>query len=179
MAQTVFDRYLEAEVLSADRVKLVWLLYRGAIDAVRSAVRFVEEGDIRARARSINRALGIVEELASSLNHAEGGEISRNLARLYGYMQNRLIEANIRQAKEPLEEVEALLLNLIEAWAAFKELAGTTEPGAAGRGQVAVPLQGRTGPVPANAPAAGHALSRVLEDAGPEAGYEPAALAVG
>ena len=34
---TVYDRYLEAEVLSADPVKLVWLLYRGALDSVRAA----------------------------------------------------------------------------------------------------------------------------------------------
>jgi flagellar secretion chaperone FliS len=116
MAKPVYDRYLEAEVLSADPVKLVWLLYRGARDAVRAARRFVEERDIRGRSREINRAWGIVQELAGTLNHEKGGEISRRLAALYAYMQMRLIEANIKQAAAPLEEVENLLGTLIEAW---------------------------------------------------------------
>lgn len=114
------DRYLEAEVLSADPVKLVQLLYRGAIEAVRSAQRHLAEGRIRERAREINRAWGILQELAGSLNHARGGEISPRLASLYAYMQERLLEANIRQSGAPLDEVESLLLTLSEAWQAAK-----------------------------------------------------------
>lgn len=116
MANTTYDRYLEAEVLSADPVKLVWLLYRGALDAVRAARRLLEERDIRGRCREINRAWGILQELAGTLKHENGGDISRNLAALYAYMQTRLIEANAKQAGAPLEEVENLLGTLVEAW---------------------------------------------------------------
>ena len=59
MAKTEYDRYLEAEVLSADPVKLVWLLYRGAMDAVRAA-RFgiVEQRRDPRNARAKSTGLG-------------------------------------------------------------------------------------------------------------------------
>src|SRR5258708_28133773 len=109
MANPNHDRYLEAEVLNADPLKLVLILYRAAIDAVAAARRQVQQGNIRERSRSITRAMEIVNELALSLNHAAGGDISRNLAELYAYMQTRLIEANTQQTDPPLFEVERLL----------------------------------------------------------------------
>lgn len=116
MATTVYHRYLETEVLTAHPVKLVRLLYRGAIAATGSARRRLADGDVRGRAREINRAWAILQELAGSLDHSQGGELSRRLAGLYSYMQARLIEANAKQSERPLEEVERLLATLSEAW---------------------------------------------------------------
>ena len=116
MAHNVFERYQEQEILMADPVKLVALLYRGAIEAVGSARRHLASGAIMDRSRQINRAWDIVDELSRSLNREQGGELGRNLAELYGYIQLRLLEANSRQADAPLAEVEALLTTLAEAW---------------------------------------------------------------
>jgi len=110
------NRYLEAEVLNAEPLKLVVMLYRAAIEAVAAARRHVRQGNIRERSGSITRAMEIVNELALSLNHAAGGVISRNLAELYAYVQTRLIEANTQQTEPPLAEVETLLSTLLEAW---------------------------------------------------------------
>jgi flagellar protein FliS len=108
--------YLEAEVLHADPLKLVQMLYRGAIDAVAAARRHVAEGNIRDRSRAITRAMEIVNQLMFSLDHTAGGEISRNLGGLYAYIQSRLLEANSRQNETPLAEVEELLSTLLEGW---------------------------------------------------------------
>jgi flagellar protein FliS len=116
MARTVYEQYLEAEILSADPMKLVWLLNRGAMDAVHAACRHIEQGDIGGRSREINRAWSILQELAGSLDHSHGGEISRRLAGLYAYMQSRLIDANVTQSAGPLREVEGLLAPLLEGW---------------------------------------------------------------
>jgi flagellar secretion chaperone FliS len=116
VARTVQEQYLAAEVLCADPVKLVWLLYCGGIDAVRDARRHLAEGGIVERSRQINKAWGILQELSRSLDREQGGEISRRLAGLYAYMQTRLIEGNTRQSDAPLQEVETLLLTLSEAW---------------------------------------------------------------
>ena len=113
---TNHDRYLENEVLNAHPVKLVQILYRAAIESVGAARRHVQQGNIRERSRAITRTMGMINELAISLNHSAGGEISRNLAELYAYMQNRLMEANSRQVEPPLAEVETLLSTLLEAW---------------------------------------------------------------
>jgi flagellar protein FliS len=116
MPTNVFDRYIETEILSADPVKLVNLLYRGALDSVAAARRHLAGGEILERSRQITRAWEIVQELSETLNHEQGGEVSRNLAELYHYIQVRLLQANAQQADAPLAEAETLLATLAEAW---------------------------------------------------------------
>jgi flagellar protein FliS len=119
-ADRTHDRYLEAEVLNADPMKLVRMLYRGAIEATGAARLHLAAGAIRERSLQIMKAWRILDELAQSLDHQQGGAISPALARLYAYMQTRLIEANSRQADAPLAEVESLLGTLFEAWQSVK-----------------------------------------------------------
>ncbi len=128
MAQSIYDKYLEDEILHADPLKLVSILYRSALESVSAARHHLRSGRIVERSRSITRALEIVNELMRSLDHSAGGEISRNLAELYAYIQNRLIEANRQQAEAPLAEVESLLATLHEGWAGAAEAAAHSTP---------------------------------------------------
>ncbi|HEY4361720.1 MAG TPA: flagellar export chaperone FliS [Bryobacteraceae bacterium] len=113
----IYDTYLEAEVLGADPIKLVHMLYRGAGEAVAAARRHLAAGDIRQRSRQITKVWEILFELSRSLDHERGADISRRLSELYTYMQRRLLEANAQQSDAPLAEVESLLATLSEAWA--------------------------------------------------------------
>jgi flagellar protein FliS len=119
-----YQNCVEEEVLAANPLKLVELLYRGALDSIASARRYLSLGEIRARSRAINKTMEILAELARSLNHEAGGEVSRNLADLYAYMQTLLIEANTRQSDPPLAEAEKLLATLLEAWCSTANVAG-------------------------------------------------------
>jgi flagellar protein FliS len=110
------DAYLESQVLTADPLELVRLLYRAAGDATRSAAAHLAAGRIAERSRQITKAHAILTQLSRSLDHARGGTLSRSLAELYDYMQRRLLEANLRQKAEPLREVESLLVTLLEGW---------------------------------------------------------------
>lgn len=112
----MYQEYLETEVLSAEPVKLVQMLYRGAIDAIGAAQRALAAGNIPERARLISKATAILNELALSLDHSKAPDLCRNLVELYDYMSRRLIEANINQVAQPLFEVEGLLNSLLEAW---------------------------------------------------------------
>jgi len=112
-----YQSYFEDDVLGASPLKLVQLLYRAALDSIAAARRFVRLGDIRSRSRAVSKAMAIVTELALSLNVEQGGELSRNLAQLYGYVEKLLIQANFEQREQPLEEAERLLSTLAEAWA--------------------------------------------------------------
>src|SRR4051812_36673111 len=94
MWSNAHDAYLESRVESADPVQLVRMLYQGAIGSVREARSHLSKGDIAERSRAISKAHAIVTELLVSLDHERGGEISMRLARLYDYMQRRLLEAN-------------------------------------------------------------------------------------
>ena len=110
------EAYLESEVLSADPLELVRILYRGASEAVTAARDALRAGDIRARSRAISKAHDIVSELALAVSHDTDPQLSRNLVELYAYMQQRLHEANFCQTDPPLAEVAQLLYTLSEAW---------------------------------------------------------------
>jgi flagellar secretion chaperone FliS len=110
------DAYLESQVLTADPLELVRLLYRAAGDATRSASAHLAAGRIAERSRQISKAHAILIAVVRSLDHARGGALSRSLAELYDYMQRRLLEANQRQKAEPLVEVGSLLATLLEGW---------------------------------------------------------------
>jgi len=134
------DAYLESQVLTADPMELVRLLYRGAGDAVRSARAHLAGGRIAARSRQISKAHAILAQLSVTLDHARGGTLSRSLAELYDYMERRLLEANLRQKAEPLLEVESLLGTLLEGWEQIctppelpVPLGSPRSPGGAGR----------------------------------------------
>jgi flagellar protein FliS len=143
MWQNAHDSYMESRVLSADPIELVKMLYQAAVSEVRDARRHLANRDIVQRARAISKANAIVTELAVSLDHEHGGEVSRGLARLYDYMGRRLIEANFQQADRPLDEVLKLLLTLAEGWegmpAALKPEARPESPWAQSLPQAPLP----------------------------------------
>jgi flagellar protein FliS len=117
MSSNVKDRYLEARVMSASPMELVRMLYDAAQQSVRDARRHLAAGDIAARSDRISRAIEVLAELSNSLDRDRGGEIARELAELYDYIERRLIDANFRQADEPLAEVLGLLETLSVGWA--------------------------------------------------------------
>jgi flagellar secretion chaperone FliS len=113
-----YQNYLDNEVLAASPLKLIQMLYGAALDSIAAARRHVRYKDICARTRAINKAIGIVTELSGCLNHEAGGDLSRKLAGLYGYVVRLLIQANLKQSEAPLIEAEGLLSTLAEAWLA-------------------------------------------------------------
>ncbi len=108
--------YLESQVLSANPLELIRLLYQHAIESVQSARCHLRDGEIVRRSKAVCRAIDSVSELDVALNHSVGGEVSQNLAQLYGYIRQRLTEGNMRQLDGPLMEAESLLTTLAEGW---------------------------------------------------------------
>ena len=101
------------------------LLYQACTESVREARHHLAAGDIAARCQSISKAHRILAELTAALDHERGGDLSQRLARLYDYMQRRLLEANMRQDDAPMSEVLGLLSTLAEAWERFDTRRGT------------------------------------------------------
>jgi flagellar protein FliS len=113
----VHRAYLKGKVESADPLTLVCVLYDKALRSVKAAREMLQARDVPARSNAISKACESLGLLTDSLNMEEGGEISRNLLALYGYMQNRLLDANLTQSDEALAEVESLLTTLQSGWA--------------------------------------------------------------
>jgi flagellar protein FliS len=110
------ERYLETAVKTASPARLIVMLYDGAIRFINEAAYAMQQRDYETQNTKLQRAQKILAELISSLDFDKGGEIAENLFRLYTYMYNQLVEANINDSRDRLEHVVHLLSELREAW---------------------------------------------------------------
>lgn len=108
--------YKEMQVRGANPLELVLLLYDGAITFLQSARQCIDQGDIEGRVNHINRASDIVSELRASLNFAEGKDVATGLNLFYLYINQRMVEANVRQSQTILDEVIHLLREVKASW---------------------------------------------------------------
>jgi flagellar protein FliS len=111
------NRYFEETILNADPIDLIRLLYQRAISCVEDAREHLRERRIAERTAAINRAYSAVAELLASLHPDAAPGISKQLGGLYIYIQQCLVEANLRQTEAPLLEARGLLTTLEEGWA--------------------------------------------------------------
>ena len=119
--------YQQQATTTASPAQLVLTLYDAAIAAVeRAHTAAVEQPDgwRDTLHRESTQAQRIVTELAGSLNH-DAGEIAENLAALYGFCLDRLVESNVRKADVELDAVRSTLQTLRDA---FDDAARQVEP---------------------------------------------------
>lgn len=113
-----YQTSLEDEILSADPLELVCMLYSGALTSLKHAREALAQGDPMRRGAAIAKVQDLLMELVCSLNHERGGDISRGLADLYQYFLQRLVEAHAEQSDTKLAEIERLMATLLEGWRA-------------------------------------------------------------
>lgn len=111
-----YAQYRRVTAETASRGDLLLQLYRAAIKNAAQAGEAIDGRDTAGAHRHIMRAVDIVVELQRTLNHEQGGDIARQLDRLYSYMHQRLLTANIEKNRAPLDEVAGLLRQLLSAW---------------------------------------------------------------
>ncbi len=114
--QQGYSHYAKTDIQTADPRAVIVLLYEGAIKFLNRASDEVARNDRMAMSEYILKTQKIVQFLSASLDFAQGGDIARNLSRLYDYMRDTLNEANLRASNEKIEEVIALLRTLLDAW---------------------------------------------------------------
>ena len=113
-AHHVHAAYKEGQVSASNPVRVIVLLYEGAIRLTRQGLDRFEDTPVRGQA--LGRAHAIVSELQVSLNHDEGGAIARNLDGLYRYALDSLIRANIEGERAVLSSVIDVLETLASGW---------------------------------------------------------------
>ena len=95
---------------------MLLLLYEAAIKYVKKATAAIQKKDIAAKGAAIIKAHDIINELMNSLDHNIGGNIARDLERLYNFMTEQLIQANLENSADKLTAVQKLLETLHEGW---------------------------------------------------------------
>lgn len=110
------NQYRQTSITTANRGQILLMLYEAAIKNVKKATLCIEKKDIAGKGIAIGKAHDIVNELSNTLNFEIGGDIARDLERLYNFMTEQLVKANIENNVEPLRAVQKLMETLLEGW---------------------------------------------------------------
>lgn len=138
MISNAYQQYQEASLETASQGKLLLMLYDGAIRFLTQALQAMEAKKYQDSHNFIMKAEDIIAELMSCLK-MDVGEISRNLFRLYEYMNWRLMQGNIKRDPAMILEVQRHLRDLREAWAEAIKQTATTAPGVTPTAQPGTP----------------------------------------
>lgn len=106
----------QSGVACATPHRLIQMLFDGALDKLALARGHMQRGEIALKGSHIGWVISIIDGLRMSLDKEAGGEIAQNLDALYGYMQARLLQANLQNDVEILNEVSSLLHTIKDGW---------------------------------------------------------------
>ncbi|MGB0908843.1 MAG: flagellar export chaperone FliS [Nitrospirales bacterium] len=108
--------YAKTQVQTASSVQVVVLLYDGVIQSLKLAQEGIGKNNIQDKARFLDRALAVVNELSASLDMKQGGSIATDLRRLYEYAQYEITQANLHHDSSRLNGPIRCLGVVREAW---------------------------------------------------------------
>jgi len=113
-AQSVHQAYKNNSVSTASPGELTLMLYNGCLKFLGKAKIAIAEKNIQEKNVNLQKAQKIIQELMVTLNM--NIEISQSMMQMYEYMNHRLIEANLKNDKEIIEEVEGYALEFRDTW---------------------------------------------------------------
>lgn len=118
-----YQQYENSKILTASPAELTLMLYEGAIKFANIAVMAIEKGDVEKAHNNIRKVERIIEEFQATLNHKY--PVAKDFDEVYKYLQQKLLEANIKKDKEIMEEVLRHLRTMRDTWKDVMRLAKT------------------------------------------------------
>jgi flagellar secretion chaperone FliS len=107
---------VESAISDANPVRLIVMLYDGAIRSLNEAIAAKRLGNVAEKGKAVSRATRIIEEgLRASLD-PKGGKITEDLNELYVYLGKRILTAHLHNDEAMFVEALALLGMMREAW---------------------------------------------------------------
>jgi flagellar protein FliS len=125
--------YKETQIKTANQIRLIVMLYDGAIRHLNLAIDAFADGHRRYDAinNHIIAAQDILSELTASLDFERGGVVAKNLFSIYSFMNRQLMEANMKKDPSALQTMKKHLSDLREAWDEISTRKGLEERGGA------------------------------------------------
>lgn len=109
-----YQQYAQNQVTTATPEELTHLLYKGAVKFITLAIKAIEEKHMEEAHTNIVKAQNIYRELLITLD--EKYPVSKNLASLYEYIIEQLVQANIKKDKDELNQVLGMSKEFVEVW---------------------------------------------------------------
>lgn len=120
-----YAQYNRNKIMTASPAELTLLLYDGAIKFCNVALLGLEQNDMEKVHINITKAEDIIVEFQSTLNHKYA--VAEDFDKIYKYIYELLVEANIKKDKELLERALSELRGMRDTW---KEVMAKTKNGA-------------------------------------------------
>ena len=107
-------------ITQANKTQLITILYEMLLIYVEEAMDAHEKNDRGGFREGIRKARGCIDELMASLNFDY--ELAMNFLQLYLYVNRELVRAEVRNAEEPLENVNKVIKGLHEAYVKLDDM---------------------------------------------------------
>ena len=114
--QNMQSNYLANQVMQASSKRLVELLMEGCIKNLKQANLAIEQENISLAHNKLVRAQDIISELRYSINEEVGGDVAKQFIQLYEYMNNQLLQANLKKDSEIIQRVQGMVEELLATW---------------------------------------------------------------
>ena len=116
-----YQQTSKASAEDANPYQLVALLFQSLLGNIASAKGAIEQNNIEKKGTLISKSISIISVLEGSLDFSQGGDVSENLAALYRYCNEKLIQANLENNQEALDEVLKIILEIKSGWDAIPQ----------------------------------------------------------
>ncbi|MEW5993161.1 MAG: flagellar export chaperone FliS [Candidatus Zixiibacteriota bacterium] len=113
--------YRTAATLGKSQLDLIIQVYDGAIGAFKAAATSYQNDNSRAGYEQLQKARRFVTHLYTTLNIETGGEIARNLGRLYGFVLNQTSVAEATKDLSVIDDNISILKNLRHGWMELRD----------------------------------------------------------
>lgn len=109
-----YAQYNNSKVLTASPAELTLMLYEGAIKFCNIAIAGIEEKDIPKAHNNIVKVQKIIEHLRVTLDMKY--PVAQDFERVYVYLEQRLVQANVKKDMEILNEALEHLRSMRDTW---------------------------------------------------------------
>jgi len=110
-----YNVYKNNSVNYASKEQLLLMLVEGAVKFCKIARQAIVDKDVKKAHESLVRTQDIFSELMVSLDTTQG-EWAEQLFRVYAFIKEKLIEANMRKDVEIIDEILPLIEDINETW---------------------------------------------------------------
>ena len=109
-----YAQYNNNKILTASPAELTLMLYDGAIRFCNIAETAIEMKDIQKAHNNLMKVQRIIDYLRQTLDMKY--KVAEDFERIYVYLSERLVEANIKKDKEIVVEVNGHLHEVRDTW---------------------------------------------------------------
>ena len=108
--------YRQTAVTTASKEQVLIMLYEGAIKHLKRASDCCQKNDLAGKGVSVGKAHDIINELANTLDFQLGGEIAKNLERLYSFITDQIASGNMNNDHTKFDSARKLMETLLDGW---------------------------------------------------------------